>query len=285
MKRETTGLLLPILTALLAAGAWSGLAVAETVGFEDENVGGGLGPQEYWNGSDGSGGFASGSLGFNNDYSTSWSSWTGWSYSNTTDTTTPGYGNQYSAYAGNGEGNSATYGVAYNGLVGDARITIPAGYCVASAMIANTTYAALSMTDGDAFSKKFGGETENDEDWFLLTVMGKDAFGEGTGFKEFYLADYRFADNSSDYIVSDWTGVDLSSLKGASTLEFSLTSTDVGAWGMNTPAYFAMDNIVLEHVPEPSTVVMLLSAAAALLLVRRRQSARTTNNERRTTIC
>ena len=269
MKRDTTRRSLPMLGALLAAIAWPVLTEAETVNFED--VGAGLNAEEYWNGSDGSGGFTSGSLGFSNSYNASWGSWVGWSYSNTTDTATEGYTNQYSAFTGGGAGGSATYGVANNFTTGDARITILAGYYVASAMITNTTYAALSMTNGDAFAKKFGGPSEDDPDWFLLTVLGKNAADQQIGFEELYLADYRFADNSLDYIVRDWTEVDLSSLKGASTLEFSLDSSDVGVWGMNTPAYFAMDNIVLEQVPEPSTVVMLLSAAAASLLVRRRR--------------
>lgn len=273
MKCDKTRRLGRIFVAVLLTSVWAGLASAETVGFED--VGDTLaGNEAYWNGSDGSGGFSSGSLEFNNSY-TDWGGgyygWSGWSYSNMTDTATAGYGNQYSASTGSGAGDSATYGVAYNGSVGDARITIPAGYYVASAMITNTTYAALSMTDGDAFAKKFGGVLGDDPDWFLLTVLGKNAADQEIGSEEFYLADYRDGNNDNDYILSDWTAIDLSSLKGASNLEFSLTSTDNGGYGMNTPAYFAMDNIVLEQVPEPSTVVMLLSAVAALLLVRRRR--------------
>ena len=135
-------------------------------------------------------------------------------------------------------------------------------------MVANTSYAAWAMREGTSFGDKF---SEADQDWFLLTIYGKDAAGQGTGSEEIYLADYRDTNTSEDKILSDWTSIDLSSLTGASKLEFLLTSSDTGDNGMNTPAYFAMDNIVLAHVPEPSTIMMLFSAAAALLFARRRR--------------
>ena len=65
----------------------------------------------------------------------------------------------------------------------------------------------------------------------------------GTDSVDFYLADYRFADNSEDYIVKDWTFVSLEALGDVDSLLFSLTSTDNDSmFGMNTPAYFCMDN-------------------------------------------
>ena len=111
--------------------------------------------------------------------------------------------------------------------------------------ITNTTYAALSMVHGDDFAKKFGGETGDDPDFFLLTIEGVDAADSSVGTVEFYLADFRFADNSKDYIVEDWTTVDLSAISAAVELKFSLTSSDVGSFGMNTPTYFAADNVLL----------------------------------------
>ncbi len=269
MKCEKTAKLLGILATIAAAGAWSCPTRAEMVGFED--VGAGLGTDGYWNGSDSSGGFTSGSLEFSNKYDSKDHYWSGWAYSNTTDTTTPDYTNQYSAFTGGGVGGSATYGVGYSGFGGDVRITVPANHFITTAMITNTTYAAKVMLDGNAYATKFGAPPGIVEDWFLLTILGTTSTGHEVGSVEFYLADYRFADDGLDYVVDDWTEVDLSSLKGATTLEFSLTSSDVGTWGMNTPAYFAMDNIVLEQVPEPSTIVMLISATAVLLLARRRR--------------
>ena len=81
---------------------------------------------------------------------------------------------------------------------------------------------------------------------------------------DFYLADYRFADNGLDYIVDDWSWVDLTSLGAVDKLQFGLSSTDNGFFGMNTPAYFAMDNMV----PEPATMSLL--ALGGLAVLRRR---------------
>ncbi len=177
---------------------------------------------------------------FDNVYSVDFGSWSGWAYSNRTDNTTAGFTNDLSSFSGSGAAGSATYGVSFVDALsplGPPSITLPAGD--------TSTYAGLSMLQGDSFAKTFGGETGNDPDWFLLTIIGKDATDAAVGTIEFYLADYRFADNSQDYIVDAWTEVDVSSLSAAQSLEFSLTSTDNGSFGMNTPAYFAIDDIVL----------------------------------------
>ena len=49
-----------------------------------------------------------------------------------------------------------------------------------------------------------------------------------------------------------------SSLGSASSLVFSLTSSDVGTYGMNTPAYFAVDQLVLSD-SRPSPAVLTVS--------------------------
>jgi hypothetical protein len=77
----------------------------------------------------------------------------------------------------------------------------------------------------------------------------------------FYLADYRFEDNAEDYIVKTWEWFDLSSLGRADSLMCTLGSSDTGMFGMNTPAYFCVDNLtikttgyiaeVLEYTPAP----------------------------------
>ena len=111
--------------------------------------------------------------------------------------------------------------------------------------VTNSTYAALSIENGDSFAKKFGGATGDDPDWFKLSVWGMKSDSSITDTVEFYLADYRFADNTKDYIVKDWRWVDLSSLGTVKELKFSLMSSDVGDYGMNTPSYFCMDNLTI----------------------------------------
>lgn len=213
------------------------------------------------------GSFVSGGLSFNNSY-TDWGggvfSWAGFGYSNQTDATTPGYDNQFSAIAGGGVEGSSNYGVAYVDSFSEVypTISLPSTSHIQGLYVTNTSYAGLSMRDGDWTAKKFGGATGNDPDFFLLTATGTKN-GQTTGTANFYLADYRFSDNSKDYIVTDWRWFDLTGLGGATAVSFSLTSSDNGNWGMNTPAYFAIDNV--QAVPEPASLFTLGLGAVAVL--------------------
>ena len=202
--------------------------------------------------------------------------WDGWAYSNRTDTGTTGIGGQYTAAAdpAGGQSGSFNYGVAFFGWAGRVPTVSFAGpRAVNSAYFTNNAYAHDSMLNGDSFTKKFGYEDDQGDpvpdgsypDWFLLTITGK-LGGALTETVEFYLADYR---SDEDSIVDDWTWVDLSSLGTVDTLEFGLTSSDTGNFGMNVPAYFAMDS--MDVVPEPSTIALIVSGASALLLWRRRR--------------
>jgi len=245
------------------------LSISETVLSESdanptvhlEDLEAGLAPESFSNGADGAGGFESGPAFFNNSYESTYGSWRGWSVSNMTDTTTPGYLNQYSSISGDGALGSSTYVVAnaYPDPVVPA-ISVSEGFSFASLWVTNTTYAALSMQQGDFFAKKFGGETGDDPDFLLLTIEGLDSSDQSVGTVDFYLADYRFADNSQDYLVSDWMEVDVSSLAAADRLVFSLDSSDVGAYGINTPAYFALDQVGLaDSRSAPATVTVVRS--------------------------
>ena len=217
--------------------------------------------------------FTSGAATFNHDF-TDWGGgccWSGWTYSNLADTTTPGFENQFSAYAGSGAGGSANYALAY---LGSPVIRFDAPAAPVSVDVGNTTYTALSMLQGDSFAKKFGGDSGNDADFLKLTFIGLDAADQETGRLDFYLADYRFADNSLDYVIGNWASVNLSSLGTVSALKFELSSSDNGAFGMNTPAYFAIDNLaVTTAVPEASSLAMtlagLVGVAGASVLRRR----------------
>ena len=81
-------------------------------------------------------------------------------------------------------------------------------------------------------------------DWFLLTIHGLDANGDEAKTVEFYLADFRAEDNGKEYIIEDSTRVYLSSLSSITGLQFTLSSSDNGQYGMNTPAYFAIDTLL-----------------------------------------
>lgn len=251
---------------MFLAGLVAGISVNSQTTADFENLN--LPNDSYWNGSSqplGSG-FTSGNVYMPNYYDTAWGGYwaSGWAYSNKTDSTTPGYGNMYSARAGSGYNQSSIYAIGQNNakiiLTGNAL-----GKVVEGLYVTNSTYAYYSMKDGDMFARKFGDTTGTGclcpqgsyPDWFKLTIK---KYYNGTlanDSVEFYLADYRFSDNSQDYIIKDWTWVDLSSLGNADSLLFTLSSSDVGQWGMNTPAFFCVDNIVTrdagvgisEHLP------------------------------------
>ena len=232
------GSLVCLVTVFVAVGA----ARADIADFEDLALAGG----SYWNGSDGPGGFTSGGAHFSNNYNVDWGSWDGFAYSNATDTVTQGMAAQYNAITGAGQAGSANYAIGYVGWALPPTVTLSRPGVVDGLHVTNCSYPYHAMLNGDAFSKKFGGPTGDDPDFFLLTITGKDAGGAVTGAVDFYLADYRSADSSADYIVDMWQYVDLTSLGVVETLEFTLSSSDVGDWGMNTPAYFAIDTLAAE---------------------------------------
>lgn len=220
--------------------------------------------ESYWNGADLTGGFTSGSASFNNYWDDTYGEyWESFAYSNRTDTTSIGMDGQYSAIPGGAE-SGANYGIAFVGFYGQPTITLSSAMQLDSMTVTNNNYAYDAMLNGYGVSKKFGGASGDDEDWFKLTIEGFDANSISTGTLNFYLADYRFADNNQDYIVDDWTEIDLSLLGTVKSLEFSLDSSDFNQYGILTPAYFAMDTVV----PEPATVILL--SLGGLLLRRRK---------------
>jgi hypothetical protein len=194
--------------------------------------------------------FASGEATFLHYYDNSYGMdyWEGFTYTDETDTTTADYTNQYSAIPGGGQGGSANYAVGYTaGFTAAAEIWFPdsvTGVTLGGVYVTNTTYAYLSMRDGDAYAKQFGGPDGTDPDWFRLTITGLDADGSTLSDVVFYLADFRSDDPAEDYLVDEWTFVDLSTLGPVHGLRFALDSSDVGEYGMNTPAYFALDTLL-----------------------------------------
>ena len=71
--------------------------------------------------------------------------------------------------------------------------------------------------------------------------------------------------------MDDWEWVDLSSLGTVAGLEFDLSSSDTGPSGMNTPAYFAMDDLTpASAVPIPGAVWLLGSGLIGIICIRRK---------------
>lgn len=221
------------------------VAQSTQVTLEDLN----LAADQYYNGSDLANGFTSSGVHFSNVYDEMYGSWSGFAYSSKADTQTAGWGNQFSAITGSGAANSQTYGLFSPSYAGTDFITFSALMNVQKIQITNTTYAYLSMKDGDAYSKQFGSSTDANgivdgtegKDFFALTIYAHDANDQITDSVVTYLADFRFDQDSLDYILNSWKEVELN--LQANKLSFKLTSSDNGDFGMNTPAYFAFDNL------------------------------------------
>jgi hypothetical protein len=199
------------------------------------------------------------------------SSWGGFTYSDVNNPSVGGFGNEYAVYGdGMDYSNGGVYSIGYvdsfNGV--NPTVSFGSGQTVNGFYANNTAYAALDMINGSGFSKVF-----STNDWFKLTVEGKNTGGDSLGAVDFLLADftgYSEGDNKDDYIVNDWAWVDLTSLgSDVNSLTFSLSSSDSGVWGMNTPAYFAVDNF--DVVPEPGTVTLMLVGFGGMAWFRKRR--------------
>jgi hypothetical protein len=97
-----------------------------------------------------------------------------------------------------------------------------------------------------------------------------------------YLADFTHSDSTLDYIVNvtpgfDWQYVEIPS-NIVDSVVFKLESSDMGAFGMNTPDFFCMDNvgsyplsvnseneISIEIFPNPTSDFIYLNSANNLL--------------------
>jgi hypothetical protein len=242
-------------------------SLAQTSDFEFPNVP----PSGYWDGSDQSGGFSSGTAFFPNVYNTAFGGYweSGFTWSTVSDTVTAGFNNLYGSSSGSGN-NSSGYAVVQQGAV----MRIPGGNkVVQSIQINNGTYAWISMRDGDGFAKKFGGLTGNDPDFFRLLIRGYSGGVLVNDSVEFYLADYRFSNNAQDYIVRNFTTVNTAVLGAVDSLSFTLNSTDISAFGMNTPGFFVIDDVNisapsgLKNVPVSDDVLVYPNPSAGIIFV------------------
>ena len=165
----------------------------------------------------------------------------GWALSNQTDSTREGTDGLYQSITGTAS-DGVNYLVGQNGS--ELKWPGPGGvYLLESVAVTNSAYTFHSMLNGDAFAKKFGGIDGNDPDYLILNITSRSNGIWDQDTIQFYLADFRFADNSKDYIVSDWQTVDIFPLTQFDTLHFFLTSSDTGQFGINTPTFFCIDNI------------------------------------------
>ncbi|MCI5055399.1 MAG: DUF4465 domain-containing protein, partial [Flavobacteriales bacterium] len=201
--------------------------------------------------------FDSEALTFRNYFDTSFGGfWTGgFAYTNMVDTVDGSFFNLYGVKTGSGYSGSANYAVGQSGakvLRNDALYPIVVANEV---RVSIGTYGYNVVLNGNSNARKFGDTTGTAcgcpqgsyPDYFKLDIGG---WNNGTAINdtvEFFLADYRFTNDSLDYIIDDWQLVDLSSLGAFDSLWFSLSSTDNDpVFGINTPDFFFIDNLTVD---------------------------------------
>lgn len=198
-----------------------------------------LAENSYWNGSDGTGYFTDGNKIYHNSFYTDWNDWSGFSYSNVLNTYYYNNESKYAVYADALKEKSKNYAVAhqFEKIVITFKDSIK-GEEPRSVQIANCTYTALAIKYGYGYAKKFGGTSGDDPDWLKIVITGIGLVDQITGQVEVFLADYRYEDNSQDYVRESWKNVDLTDLGIVKRLEFEISSSNAG-----TPLYFCLDNL------------------------------------------
>ncbi len=116
------------------------------------------------------------------------------------------------------------------------------------------SYAYYVILDGNGFSRPF---TNGDN--FTLTIHGQDSEGNEKTL-DVTLTDVK---NGDFTINRGWKYVDLTPLGKVNQMWFTQTSTDSGIYGMNTPAYFCMDKLMVR--PVDSSSVSSISARNAAI--------------------
>jgi len=256
-------------TIILGAALLCTHVQAVVVTFEDltpTQVYTGPGGGAFENGLNDDPSFQSGPAIFETNYSPDFGGfWSDWAYSNTTDTTTPGFGNQYSAFPGSG-GNGSTNYVIANRFGGSIGFDVPVNFDLASVQLAISTYSALYILSGDdSFAPRaFGGDSA------IVDVLQVSIAGTQNGVAVASPVNVDLANSSAgaDFGISDeWIDVDLTSLASADHLQFTIVNTQGGV-----ASYFALDNLEFTAVPEPSTAFLGFVSLALLSLRRRPQN-------------
>ena len=181
------------------------------------------------------------------------------SFSNVRDSISPGPDNRYASCPGAGANGSSNY------LVASGATSFTASGTITSIDIAPTTFTAIAILNGDDGGGGFlGGSLPDLNGFFNLIISGNNSADQII----VPFGDYR---NSANIAPSEsFQTIDVSSLN-SNTLSFDYEGDDVDSNDfVNTPAFFAADNIVVA-VPEPNTFGFLLAIGGAASAFRRRR--------------
>ena len=140
----------------------------------------------------------------------------------------------YSSWAYEGPSNQVMFVDKNGGMVFE-----PVGVYVC-----NHPWPYYGCEHGDGFGRPF-----DEGDYFELVAHG---VGVDRGETTVSINLVEFTDGEL-HALNDWTFFDLSSLGEVTSVYFTLNSTDMGDWGMNTAAYFCMDKFQVK-VDYPTSV-------------------------------
>lgn len=201
----------------------------------------------FWIGAEGIDGFAHHDVFFPNYYQSD-TVWQGFGYSNIqSNSTNPESIPANSVY--NGTNSNNTFGLVNQpdnvvDFIPTLQFIDDKNHQLKSLEINNTNLGHYLLRFGTDDFVRMGGSTSSDPDWCKVTLTGINTDGNITGEINFYLADYRFENNKRDYIVSEWTEIDLSELNAVNKLQFSISSSRTNQdEEMITPEMFCIDNL------------------------------------------
>ncbi len=160
-----------------------------------------------------------------------------------------------------GRGGSENFAVGYgyedtSGYGSDTRPIISFGdgkaRIIDHAYITNTAYFLHSVNYGDGFN-----EAATDETFINLVAQGFDEKGDLKGTVKLPLIQGTKA-------ITEWTRFNLSSLGKILTLkfDFEVSEDQQGIYGVNVPAYFAIDDIAVRMAEDDATEIKASASAA-----------------------
>ncbi len=163
----------------------------------------------------------------------------GFTFSSCTDDKTPGYTN-LSAITKKGVSTNAyliSNSGEWNTTLSDISLKDGIAFRPTKCYVTNSTYAYLAIKD-----QNDGNETPlvskwTDKDQFILIITG---YNNNTPVNSMSV---KLA-NGMD-ILNTWKEVDLTPLGLVTKINFTVSSTDQGPYGMNTPAYFCLDQLTV----------------------------------------
>jgi hypothetical protein len=191
---------------------------------------------------------------FSHDAVPDWNTWSGFVATRNKDVTDYSTGNwlehQFTCMSGGGtSGKGTPYLVAYWNSSEGSTPTLAKASCnftygdnqeftPISVNLNNTTYTYYAVINGTAYSKKFASG-----DSLVVHAYGVTKNGTVTGPVDAYLADYR---SGTPKVIKDWTYFNLEALGKVVGVYFTMDSSDKGTWGINTPTYFAIDQVIID---------------------------------------